>query len=174
MANNQEMFDKAKHESEIIFKNALLSTYRNVIVPGYGYVRFQDIIHVDEDMKVFDCEYHVDVIARAVYENRSHEMWLFDVKDVEDKWIYTGNYSIPHDQVYFYMNSLNEHWIAFRLNDGISKKFNKFCIVKAYDICKKCTNDNLRVKDYYYDSYHLVSLDDIKSCEKTFEVEADF
>jgi len=79
-------------------------------------IEFTDIVHnkceynIDDGnaciSKKLDCTYHADVIAHGSwFDSHSNEKMttiLFDVKDVEDKNISTGNFTLPKHEVDYF------------------------------------------------------------------------
>jgi len=68
------------------------------------------------------------------------DTYRFDVKDVEERNMHTGNYSLGCGTVEYYRSSKSAEraFFAFRLNDGVSKRYNSFLVVPVSDILEKC------------------------------------
>ena len=122
--------------------------------------------------KKLDCIYHVDALAHAIWTNSDGMKMLmelkFDIKDVDDKNISTGNYAIDKLEIEFLSASIDIYWLAFRLNDRQSRKLNDYIVVNSQELCSRINSFEDRWK------YFLVPLAEIKKCVDKFEVEGDF
>lgn len=182
MSNNQRMLHRAKHESEVIFRNCLCDDNVHYVHFLNKNVEFADIVQMtciyniddgnDCASKALDCKYHVDVQAKGIWHdsngNEKITIFHFDVEDVEDKNIVTRNYTLPVRKVQFFEKTTDAYYLVFRCNDGISQKLNKFIVVDAKELCS--------MKNAFEDhgAYFLVPLVEIEKCVDTFEVNGDF
>ena len=182
MIDNDDMFYKAKHESEIDFCNCLTIDNIQHIHKLDAKVKFVNILHnhckYDSNSNndcistKLDCIYHVDALAHGLWHdsenNEKMTQFNFDIKDVEDKNISTGNYTVKLNEVEFLEKSTDAYYLAFRLNDGISKKFSKYVVVNGKELCAR--------KESFIDkgTHFLVPLAVIRKCIDKFEVQGDF
>ena len=176
------MLDKAKHESEIDFCNCLIADNMHYIYKFNTKVEFIDVVHNfceynSNDAnncisKKLDCKYHIDAMANGKwYDSKNNEKittFKFDVKDVEDQNISTKNYTLNLNEVDFLEKTTDIHYLAFRHNDGISKKFSQYVVVDGNELC-------LNKKSFINKgTYFLVPLEEINKCINKFEITGDF
>lgn len=167
------MYEKAKRDSEISFRNCLVADDTHYVNTLRSNVKFIDVTHVACDYRdcvasTIDRTWHADVIAHGIdlSTGRMRTFW-FDVKDIEDANISSGNYSLGKDCVDYCLTVDDENWLVFRLADGKSKHLDKYIAVQALELCMK-------LPDFAGRDWCLVSLDAIRSCSNMFEVEGDF
>lgn len=126
------MFMLAKDESEPLFLQALYSSN-----PDFPY-RLRSAVKAN---KGIDCVMHADILA-DMYESGcgKFKTFRFDVKDVEERNMGTGNYSLGSGAVDYYSKcaDADRAFFAFRLNDGVSKKYGRFLVAPVQDILEKC------------------------------------
>lgn len=184
------MYRLARKSTKIF--NSYITSFEGFNVPGFGVVRFCNPISTasftDNAIKILkktyigkviasilnnlndiDYYHHTDSIVDGNLIDNTMTKFFFDVKDVEDKNVGTGNYSIStHCQDYF-AKSNDNYWFAFKLNrtknGGESCRLNAFVCVKA---CEVVVNCSLIPK---IDGDYLFSLKDIvENCSSKFFV----
>lgn len=179
--NNFDGFYRAKHVSEVLFSNCLREDNEHFIYSMNKEVKFMNIVHIaceynadDGDCcasKVLDCQYHVDIQAHGSWIDSSCKEKLttfhFDVEDVDDKNISTGNYTVPKTKIEFFEKITDSYYLAFRCNDG-KKRLDKYIVVNVKELCanKSSFKDN--------GDYFLVPSQTLNAFVDKFEVESDF
>lgn len=89
----------------------------------------------------------------------------FDAKDVKTENISSGKYTLSKTCIEEDYKNVSLYF-AFRLNDRKSVRYKSFCVVERNDLINNCT-----FKDC--GTYYLVSIDEIRSKCKTWEIEDD-
>ena len=175
------MLYRAKHESEAIFKKCLNIDNIHYVHLLNKDVEFIDIVHIaciynvddgdDCASKKLDCRYHIDVQAKGKwYDSNNNEqitLFHFDVEDVEDENITTGNYSLPMNKVEFFEKVTDAYYLAFRCNNG-KERLNRYIVVNVKELCanKSSFKDN--------GDYFLVPSQTLNTFVDKFEVESNF
>lgn len=176
MANNQTEFNRAKNESEPLFSEALkcyaaiLNNDRAFWETRNNVMPFSHISNISGSFGDYmDKIQHADILATGTYGSDDFPLY-FDVKDVSDENMRTGNYVIGNECKNF-LNSQSrnrpDRWFAFRENDG-NTRLNRFIVVSAFDVIDYCESNDKKCP-----GCHLYRLIDIKNTCKTYQMEPD-
>ena len=165
MANNEEGFDRAKKEGEPALRRALLQIDCD-FPPGI-------IVGVDSASEMCDKRLHVDLFVHYAKQNSGGKRGLarIDLKDPDR--IDTGNVTVSVDEVDFfkiYDEEAFSYFLAFRLNDGISKRYNKFRLFGVLDVLSYIDEKKPRIQSENGKRYYLLSLIDLTESKPFFEV----
>lgn len=85
----------------------------------------------------------------------------------------TGNVTLPAKEVDFFKTYDDEaprYSLAFRLNDGISIRYNKFRIFAVLDVLSYIEEKRLTVQTGKNGEFYLINLQDLTKCRRYFEV----
>ena len=170
MANNEKGFDRAKTDGEPALKRELEHA-------PYDFPR-GILQHVNLASEQFDKTLHIDLIAHYMIIDKnsalsgSVDFCFIDLKDPDN--ITTGNVTIDVDEIKFFKNyrkKASDYILAFRLNDGISRRYNMFRLFEVSDVLSYIDEKNPEVRNSEeHGSYYLISLLDLTESRPFFEV----
>lgn len=187
MSQNQKALTRAKTAGEPLFYSCFTSNIYGdtckYALPRLGEVEFKNFARSGCESCAkcpFDCKHHTDMLADGHYMldgHKVHSKFLFDVKDVEDENLSTGNYTIPADEAEDFCESIDNHYLAFWLNDG-KVRLNEFIVVNANELCNMMhehdANAKCKCDKFCHGAYYLVPKSAIYSCHDKFAVKGDF
>ena len=170
MANNKSGFDRAKTDGEPALKRELERA-------PYDFPR-GILQHVNLASEQFDKMLHIDLVAHYMIidknstDSGSVDFCFIDLKDPDN--ITTGNVTIDIDEIRFFKNyrkKTSDYILAFRLNDGINRRYNMFRLFEVSDVLSYIDEKNPEVRNGGENNgYYLINMSDLAKSRPFFEV----